>query len=60
MKKHNDFKNLHIVKYLFDYEHCELTKIHRFDDNELLQDAHDCANGIDTDVTNYGADESDL
>ena len=44
-ENHIDFKTLHIVKYLFDYKHCQLTKIHRFDDDELLQDAHDCANG---------------
>ena len=48
------------MKYLFDYKHCRLTKIHRFDDNELLRDAHDCANGIDIDITKYGTDEIHL
>ena len=58
--KHFDFKNLHIVKYLFDYKHCRLTKNHRFDDNELLRDAHDCANGIDIDITKSGTEETEL
>ena len=59
-ESHIDFRNSHIVKYLCDYKNCQPTKIHRFDDDELLQDAHDCANGIDVDISKYGTDESDL
>jgi len=55
-----NFENLTIVKQLFNYTRCELTTVHRFDDNELLQDAHACANGERIDITKYGTDEHDL
>ena len=53
-------EKIHVAQYVVDYKHCRLTKIHRFDDNELLRDAHDCANGIDIDISKYGTGESDL
>ena len=55
-----DFENLTIVKQLFNYSRCELKTVHRFDDNELLQDAYACANGEHIDITNYGTKEHDL
>jgi hypothetical protein len=54
------FENLTIVKQLFNYSRCELKTVHRFDDNELLQDAHACANGKSIDITKYGTEEHDL
>ena len=42
-EEHIDFKNSWLVKHLFNNNRCELTKVHRFDENKLLQDAHDCA-----------------
>ena len=59
-EEHIDFKNLQLVKYLFDWNHCNLTKIHRFDDNQLLQDAYACADGNDIDTNKYGIGEHDL
>ena len=38
----------------------ELKTAHRFDDNELLQNAFACANGESIDTSKYGADEYDL
>ena len=55
-----NFENLTIVKQLFNYSRCELKTVHRFDDNELLQDAYACANGEHIDITKYGAEEHDL
>jgi hypothetical protein len=56
-----DFKNLQIIKYLFDYKHCVLTKVHRFEDDDgLLQDAHDCANGDPIDFARYNNKGHDL
>ena len=55
-----NFENLTIVKQLFNYSRCELKTVHRFDDNELLQDAYACANGERIDITKCGAEEHDL
>ena len=49
-----------MVKELFNYSRCELTTVYRFDDNELLQDAHACANGEHIDIAKYGTEEHDL
>ena len=40
-----DFKNSWIVKHVFGNNLCELTKVHRFKDDTLLQDAYKCSNG---------------
>ena len=55
-----NFENLTLVKQLFNYSRCELKTVHRFDDNELLQDAHACANGESIDISKYGTEEHDL
>ena len=44
-EEHINFKNSWIVKFIFNNTLCELTEIHRFNDNELLQDAYKCSNG---------------
>jgi hypothetical protein len=59
-EEHIDFKNTWIVKYVFNNNLCELTHIHRFDDNVLLQDAHKCARGEAIDFKNYTTEEHDL
>ena len=41
-----DFKNSWIVKHVFSNNLCELTEVHRFKDNTLLQDAYKCSNGV--------------
>ena len=59
-EEHIDFQTLTIVKRLFNYTRCELKTVYRFDDNELLQDAHACANGERIDLSKYGKQEHDL
>ena len=59
-EEHIDFKNSWLVKHLFNNNSCELTKVHRFDENKLLQDAHDCAYGKSIDFNRYGNQECDL
>ena len=44
-EEHIDFKNSWLVKHLFNNNCCHLKTVHRFDDNKLLQDAYDYANG---------------
>jgi acyl transferase domain-containing protein len=39
---------------------CELTRVRRFSDNALLQDAYKCANGEDIDLGNYKTQEHEL
>jgi len=55
-----NFENLTIVKHLFNYSRCNLTVVHRFNDDVLLQDAHKCANGETFEKSNYGTTEYDL
>ena len=50
---HIDFRNSWIVKYVFNNTICELTHVHRFNDDGLLQDAYRCANGGKIDFENY-------
>jgi hypothetical protein len=38
-EEHISFKNAYIVKSLFNYTSFELTKVWRFNENQLLQDA---------------------
>ena len=39
---------------------CELNIIHRFNDNQLLQDAYTCSNGGTMDFNRYDNTEGDL
>ena len=55
-----DFKNSWIVKHVFSNNLCELTEVHRFKDNTLLQDAYKCSNGDAIDFNDYGNEEHDL
>ena len=55
-----NFEDLTFVKQLFNFLWCELRTIHRFDDNELLQDAYAYAQGEKVDISKYGSDEHDL
>jgi len=55
-----NFRNSWIVKFIFNNTLCELTEIHRFDDDELLQDAYKCSNGEAIDIDKYGKTEHDL
>ena len=59
-EEHINFKNSWIVKFIFNNTLCELTEIHRFNDNELLQDAYKCSNGETIDINKYGKTEHDL
>eukprot|EP00969_Alexandrium_andersonii_P258398 11424461-Alexandrium_andersonii.AAC.1 len=43
--------NITIVKQLLNYSRCELKTVHRFDANELLQDAHAALSARATDCT---------
>ena len=42
-EEHIDFQNSWLVEHLFNNNSCILTKVHRFDENKLLQDAYVCA-----------------
>ena len=59
-EEHINFKDSWIVKFIFNNTLCELTEIHRFKDNELLQDAYKCSNGETFDIDKYGKAERDL
>ena len=59
-EEHINFKNSWIVKFIFNNTLCELTEIHRFNDNELLQDAYKCSNGEAIDTDKYNKTEHDL
>ena len=48
------------MKHLFNNNCCHLKTAHGFDDNKLLQDAHDCANGKLIGFKRYGNKECDL
>ena len=54
------FQNSWLVEHLFNNNSCKLTKVHRFDENKLLQDAYDCAYGKSIDFKRYGNKECDL
>ena len=59
-EEHIGFQNSWLVKHLFNNNNCKLTKVHRFDENKLLQDAYDCAYGKSIDFKRYGNKECDL
>ena len=59
-EEHIDFLNSWIIKYIFNNNLCELTEIHRFNENKLLQDAIKCANDENIDFNNYSKEEHDL
>ena len=46
--------------HIFNNNLFELTQVHRFNDNSLLQDAYKCSNGGQIDLTQYGKTECDL
>ena len=48
------------MKYLFNNNCCQLTKVYRFDENKLLQDAYDCAYGKSIDFKRHGNKECEL
>ena len=50
-------QNSWLVKHLFNNDSCKLTKVHRFDENNLLQDAYDCAYGEIINFKRYGNKE---
>lgn len=52
--------NSWLVEHLFNNSCCHLKAVHRFDDNKLLQDAYDCANGKLIDFKRHGNKECDL
>ena len=58
-EEHIDFQNSWLVKHLFDNNNCEITKVHRFGENKLLQDAYDCAYGKSIAFKRYGNKECD-
>ncbi len=48
-----DFSNSWVVKYLFHNKSYELTKVWRFNENDLLQDAYKASNGEQINLNNY-------
>ena len=59
-EEHVDFENTWSVKNLFNNNRCHLQIVHRFNENKLLQDAYDCANGKSIGFKRYGNKECDL
>ena len=55
-----DFRNSWSVKHLFNNNSCKLTKVYRFSENKLLQDAYGCACCKSIDFKRYGNKECDL
>ena len=49
-----------MIKYLFNNTGCHLTKVYRFDDNLLLQDAYKASDGLKIDFSTYTNNECDL
>ena len=58
--EHIDFQNSWLVKHIFNNNCCQLTKVFRFDENKLLQDAFDCAYGKSIDFKRYVNNECEL
>ncbi len=59
-EEHIEFEDLQIVKELFNSNSYELSKVWRFYDNELLQDAYKASKGEAIDYTTYGDVENEL
>ena len=59
-EEHIDFENSWIVKYVFSRNLYQLTKVWRFNENELLQDAYAASNGDAIDFTKYNNQEHEL
>ncbi len=55
-----NFKDSWIVKYVFNNNIKRLTKIHRFDDSLLLQDAYRASEGQAIDISKYGNEEQNF
>jgi hypothetical protein len=54
-EEHIDFKNTNIVKSIFKYKSYELTKVWRFSEDELLQDAYRAVGGQDIGISKYSS-----
>ena len=54
------FQNNWLVEHLFNNNSCELTKVHRFDENKLAQDAYGCAYDERIGFKRYGNKGCDL
>ena len=59
-EEHIDFENSWIVQYVFNNNSYELTKVWRFSETHLLQDAYKASNGETIDFTKYGKKEHEL
>ena len=59
-EQHIGFQNSWLVKHLFNNNSCELIEVHRFGENKLLRDAHDCAYGKLINLNRYGNEDCDL
>ena len=59
-EEHIGFQNSWLVEHLFNNNSCKLTRVHRFDENKLLQDAYDCAYGKSINFNRYGNKACDL
>ena len=59
-EEHIDFENTWLVKHLFNNNRCHLKTVYRFNENKLLQDAYECADGKSIDFKRYGNKECDL
>ena len=55
-----DFENAWLVKYMFNSNSYELTKVWRFNENQLLQDAYSASNGDKINFTKYQSTECEL
>ena len=53
-EEHIDFQNSWLVQHLLNNDSCQLTKVYRFNENKLLQDAYDCAYCNVIDFKRYG------
>ena len=56
-EEHTDFLNSWIVEYISNHNLCELNRVHRFNENKLLQDAYKCANGGSIEFNDYTKEE---
>ena len=59
-EEHIYFQNSWLAEHLFNNSSCKLTKVYRFDENRLLQDAYDRAYGKSINFKRYGNKECDL
>ena len=55
-----DFENRWLAKHSYNNNSCQLTKVYRFDENKLLQDAYAYAYGKSAGFKRYGNTDRDL